>query len=177
MKLHQPSALSIWLMCRGNKSQGLTLIEFLVLVFVIGIWAAVALPSLLSQPHRNKDVEARNILGVMNRGQVAYFTEKNAFAGSIEKLGIGIKSETTNYRYLTQKTNQAAFNYAISKVPTLKSYAGAVWTETPNINGIKEELSLSILCEAKEPGATKPADPVYNNGGYVCGKGTVTLGL
>ncbi len=176
MKLHQHSALSIWLMCRNNKTQGMTLIEFLVVVFVIGILAAIALPSLLSQPHRDKRVEARNTVGVMNRAQQAYYTEKNAFADSIDKMGIGIKSETTEYRYLTRKTDRAAFNYGISKEPSLKSYAGAVWTETTESNGIKEKTTRAILCEAKEPGISISAKPVYENGGFVCPESAVILG-
>ncbi|MBW4496882.1 MAG: prepilin-type N-terminal cleavage/methylation domain-containing protein [Oscillatoria princeps RMCB-10] len=176
MKLHQNYALSIWLLCRWNKTQGLTLIEFLVVVFVIGILAAVALPSLLSQtPKRGPWVEARNNIGALNRAQQAYYIEKNAFAGSIEKLGIGIK-DSTNYRYLTQKTDRVAFNYAIPKVPNIKSYVGAVWTETTESNGIKEKTTRAILCEAKEPGISISAKPVYENGGFVCPNSAVILG-
>ena len=176
MKLHQNYALSIWLRCQKNKTQGLTLIEFLVVVFVIGLLAAVALPSLLSQPQRNKDVEARNTVGLMNRAQQAYYTEKNAFAGSFEKLGIGIKTETTNYGYSIRVTKEAAFHYGITKIPNKKSYVGAVWTETDTANS--QSTTRAILCEAKEPvaAATKPADPVYKDGQFVCGEGTVELG-
>ncbi len=174
MKLHQNYALSIWLMCQNNKTQGLTLIDFLAVVFIIGILASVALPSLLSQtPKRNPLAEARNNVGAMNRAQQAYDFEKGGFADSIEKLGIGIKPETTNYSYSIRVTDGAVFHYGITKSPNLKSYAGAVWTESDTATS--QSTTRAIMCEAKKPAATKPADPVYNNGGYVCGEGTVML--
>jgi type II secretory pathway pseudopilin PulG len=180
MILHQPSAISIWIRCQKNKTQGMTLIEFLVVAFVIVTLAAVALPSLLScNTGKVKQVEARNTVGAMNRAQQAYNLEKGGFAGSIDKLGIGIRTETTNYSYSIRVTKGAAFHYAITKQPNFKSYVGAVWTETTNINGKKEDTTRAIMCEAEKPvaAATKPADPVYENGGYVCGEGTVRLGV
>ncbi|MBW4496881.1 MAG: type IV pilin-like G/H family protein [Oscillatoria princeps RMCB-10] len=178
MKLHQNYALSIWLMCQNNKTQGAVWINCLVNLLIFGailVFVAVSLPSLTSSTGKAKQVEARNNLGALNRAQQAYFEEKKgAFAGSIEKLGIGIKVETQNYSYFSRVNERAVFYYAIPKVPKLKSYAGAVWKVT-DTNG--EKTPQSILCEAKEPVATKPADPVYENGRYVCGEGTVQLGV
>jgi type IV pilus assembly protein PilA len=176
MKLHQPSAISIWIRCQKNKTQGMTLIEFLVVAFVIVTLAAVALPSLMSCGGKCKQVEARNNIGAMNRAQQAYNIEKGAFADSFEKMGIGIKPESSNYSYFTRVNERAVFSYAIPKDPNIKSYTGAVWTETTNINGKKEETTKAILCEAEKPGATKRADTVYINGRYVCGEGTELLG-
>ncbi len=178
MKLHQNSALSIWLMCRFNKTEGLTLIEFLAVLLAIGVLVAVALPPLLSSTDRAMKVEGKNYVGAMNRAQQAYFEEnKGALADYMEKLGLGIKPEEADYRFLIRRTERAAFHYAISKKPNLKSYAGAVWKATTDINGIKEETTRTIVCEANKPATTKPVDPVYTNGGYVCGEGTVQLGV
>jgi hypothetical protein len=145
-------------------------------VIVTGILAAIFLPNPESLSHsypRAKQVEGRNTVGAMNRAQQAYFTEKNAFVYCIKRMGIGIKSDTASYRYLIRPTYRAAFNYAIAKEPKLKSYAGAVWKVT-DTDG--KTTTQAILCEAKNPAATKPADPVYKDGQLLCGEGTVKLG-
>ncbi|MBW4493358.1 MAG: hypothetical protein KME26_09805 [Oscillatoria princeps RMCB-10] len=82
-----------------RPNQGGTLIMLLAIIFISGILAVIALPSLLGQTPKAKQVEARNTIGAINRAQQAYQLEKGVFADSIEKLDLGIRRETTNYRY------------------------------------------------------------------------------
>lgn len=136
-----------------NREKGFTLIELLVVVIIIGILAAVALPSLLSQTNKAKQVEARNNTGVMNRGQVAYYTEKGYFATGVDLLGVGIKTQTTNYLYsITGASQGPVYQQSISQITTLKSYTGVGYTQANNTSSITETLSLTVLCEAKNPG-------------------------
>ena len=51
----------------------------------------------------------------MIRAQQAYYAEKSNFATSMAALGIGIKTETTNYKYAIRMTKEDIFNYGISK--------------------------------------------------------------
>jgi type IV pilus assembly protein PilA len=60
----------------------------------------LVLPSWLSQTNKAKGVEARNHIGAMNRAQQAFNLEKGGFADSMDKMGVGIKSQTENYDYL-----------------------------------------------------------------------------
>lgn len=138
-----------------RQDKGFTLIELLVVVIIIGILAAVALPSLLSQTNKAKQVEARNNTGAMNRAQQSVYLEKGAFATVTSDLGIAVKN-SANYTYTitsgssgtTDVTNQAS-----STVTTLKGYKGYVYTSISTANGISESLTLALLCEAKNPGS------------------------
>jgi hypothetical protein len=67
-----------------------------------------------------KTGEARQYVGSMNRAQEALFIEKSAFATSVDALGLGIKTETTNFKYSIRATKKAAFNYAVAKEKTYK---------------------------------------------------------
>ncbi len=82
-----------------RPNQGGTLIMLLAIIFISGILAAIALPSLLGQTSKAKQVEARNNIGAINRAQQAYQLEKGVFVDSFEKLGLIIPPETANYRY------------------------------------------------------------------------------
>jgi hypothetical protein len=112
----------------------------------------------------------------MNRAQEALFIEKSAFATSFDALGLGIKTETTNFKYSIRATKKAAFNYAVAKEKNLQSYVGGVFrvpAKNFEPNAAKEKITTtSILCEANFPGSIKPGEPTYENGKIACGKGT-----
>ncbi|MEG4810834.1 type IV pilin-like G/H family protein [Microcoleus sp. F8-D3] len=153
----------------------------LLLLMGIGVMGAIALPSFLGASNRGKDktVEAKQYVGSMNRAQQAYFAEKNAFGTSVDALGLGIKTETTNYKYSLRATKKAAFNYGVSKKKNLKSYVGGVFlvpAKNFEPNAAQEEkTTTSILCGADWPGTIKPAEPTYKNGKIACGTGTTQV--
>jgi hypothetical protein len=112
----------------------------------------------------------------MNKGQQAYFAENNAFSSSVDALGLGIKTETTHFKYSIRATKKAAFNYGLAKEKDLKSYVGGVFmlpAKNFDPNAAKEQITTRfILCKADFPGTIKPAEPTYENGKIACGKGT-----
>ncbi|UNU24675.1 type IV pilin-like G/H family protein [Microcoleus vaginatus] len=147
----------------------------------IGVIGAIALPSLFQDTTcgNTPTMEPRQYVGSMNRAQKALFIEKSAFATSFDALGLGIKTETTNFKYSIRATKKAAFNYGVSKKKDLKSYVGGVFivpAKNFEPNAAKEErTTTSILCEADSPGTINPAEPTYENGKIACGKGTTQL--
>jgi type II secretory pathway pseudopilin PulG len=148
----------------------------LLLLMGIGVIGAIALPSFLRQGGKAKQSENKQYVSAMNKAQPAVFIETSAFATSFDALGLGIKTETTNFKYSIRATKKAAFNYGVSKKKDLKSYVGAVFlVSSKNFepNAAKEErTTTSILCKGDSPGTIKPAEPTYENGKIACGKGT-----
>ncbi len=140
-----------------RREGGFTLIELLVVVIIIGILAAVALPSLLSQANKAKQVEARNNVGAMNRAQQSYNLEKPGFATDLASLGLGIASQTTNYKYSVVNDNGTNATHVNNKADfvdnKLKSYLGYTFTvEVPQPGGVTEKVTRAIICEAAKPG-------------------------
>jgi len=152
----------------------------LLLLMGIVVIGAIALPSFLVSGGGGcippKTGEARQYVGSMNRAQEALFIEKSAFSSSVDALGLGIKTETTTFKYSIRATKKAAFNYAVAKENDLKSYVGGVFllpAKNFEPNAAKEKITTtSILCEADSPGTIKPAEPTYENGKIACAKGT-----
>lgn len=151
---------------KKNGEKGFTLIELLVVIIIIGILAAIALPSFLNQSNKAKQSEARTYVGTLNKGQQAYYTEKNRFGSDINILGIGVKTATVNYTYASAGTSSATVssNNATSKgtalAVALRGYAGSVQLNV--VATTSDVTSLAILCEANAAGTAVPADPTLN---------------
>lgn len=135
---------------KKKKDSGFTLIELLVVIIIIGILAAIALPSLLSQANKAKQSEARNNIGALNRSQQARFLESGRFAtgpDGFSALGIGIPTQTVNYTYeLTgADSTKRAENKATPALPNLKPYIGIVFTTADGPSG--QATTRAVACE------------------------------
>jgi type II secretory pathway pseudopilin PulG len=159
------------------KKGKLPLLGCLSIIFVFGILSAISMSHLMCDSHKARESEALQYLRSMNRAQQALFAENGKLANSIDALGIGIKTETSSYKYSVRIANKAAFHYA---VPNYKSdhrgFVSAVFLIPPtNVTskaGQNEIETVAILCVAKSSGTLQPADPTNINGQLACGNGT-----
>lgn len=135
------------LLNKKRNNEGFTLIELLVVIIIIGILAAIALPSFLNQANKARQVEAKTYVGSMNRAQQAYFLEKSAFSTNMNGLELGI-SASSNYTYNTAETTAAQLATSTAAVQgnkPLKPYAGEVAVATSAVDGTA--TTVARLCE------------------------------
>ena len=60
-----------------KSKKGFTLIELMIVVAIIGILAAIAIPNFLKFQAKSKMSEAKTNLGAIYTGQISYFGEQN----------------------------------------------------------------------------------------------------
>lgn len=173
-----------------KEEGGFTLIELLVVIIIIGILAAIALPSFLNQANKAKQSEATTYAGSVNRAQQAYYLERNHFSDVIGGLGLGIPVETDNYTYgdnsatpvandlevinaaddavttsptdLNTEASGGAVVYATPKTATLLAYTGVTYILQDATTG--ENTTTAVLCTSNNAlGAGEPLEVDASN--------------
>ncbi len=153
---------------RKKNNSGFTLIELLVVIIIIGILSAIALPAFLNQANKAKQSEAKTNVGSMVRGQQAFYAENGAFvvnASNFSELGLGIATQTANYKYLLVASGDGVGNLGIPIPKTgqaanqiaIKKYEGGA--KIGKTQGTGEATTLTVVCEANDPPVVAGAAP------------------
>jgi type IV pilus assembly protein PilA len=83
-------------MRRTQKSKGFTLIELMIVVAIIGILAAIAIPNFIGMQKRAKTSEAKSSLGEVRTLEEAYRAEVDAYIGVPPMAEIPVGLHTDN---------------------------------------------------------------------------------
>jgi type IV pilus assembly protein PilA len=92
---------------KKKGSEGFTLIELLVVIIIVGVLAAIALPSFLNQIGKARGAEAKSSLGTINRSQQAFRLERNTFATDIANLDARVTGKFYGYAVAGGALNSA----------------------------------------------------------------------
>ncbi|NCQ90592.1 MAG: prepilin-type N-terminal cleavage/methylation domain-containing protein [Microcystis aeruginosa LG13-03] len=141
--------LVLLLKLNRKNMQGFTLIELLVVIIILGILAAIAIPSLLGQIAKGKQAEARVALGLINRAQQGYRYEKGTF-GTLPELSLEAATISLKFYEISDVGSPDAFGaaYQANAVTQfdneIKNYAGAAGQTAAG-------AYTGIICEDETP--------------------------
>jgi prepilin-type N-terminal cleavage/methylation domain-containing protein len=134
---------------QGKKARGFTLIELLVVVILLGVLAAISLPSLFGQIAKGRQAEARETLGLINRAQQGYRYEKGTFA-TLSQLSLEAATISLKFYDISEVPSPNAFGaaYQLNALTQfnddIKNYAGAAGQTAAG-------AYTGIVCEDETP--------------------------
>jgi type IV pilus assembly protein PilA len=118
---------------RAQAEQGFTLIELLVVILIIGILAAIAIPSFLNQKNKGNDAEAKSAAVTSAEAMETCATDNNGQYTNCNKSALLIVEPTLNDSQARMTVTNNQSDYAIT-VESTRSTA-VTFTYTKNASG------------------------------------------
>ncbi len=89
-------------------NQGFTLLELLVVVIIVGILAAIALPQFGKATEKARQSEAMNILGAIRTAELIYYQENATFTTTASTLAVDVPADASSEHFFTYSIPSAS---------------------------------------------------------------------
>ncbi len=138
------------------KQQGFTLIELMIVVAIIGILAAVAIPSYQDYTARAQVTEAVSLTAAFKTGLAEYYSDRGVWPANITAIGT-----TTAGKYVNAVALLGAKGGAVTVQATMKATGvnSAIASKTLNLvtsdGGLQWDCSGGDLDSKYRPGTCK----------------------
>jgi type IV pilus assembly protein PilA len=86
-------------MCKAfRKQEGFTLIELMIVVAIIGILAAIAIPNFLQYQMKSRQSEAKTNLQAIRTSEISFQAEKGCYIGVVTSEPVGMAVPAVNVK-------------------------------------------------------------------------------
>jgi type IV pilus assembly protein PilA len=128
-----------------NKAKGFTLVELMVVIVIVGILAAVAIPKFLDASQKAKASEFPTQLTAIYTGQLAYNAEKGQYVSTFDFLrdsaGVDVPSSSRWFTYGLKAGGTTAF----TGTATCNGFGQAATTDWATINEANAKAASAVL--------------------------------
>ncbi len=137
-----------------RKLKGFTLIELMIVVAIIGILAAIAIPNFIKFQARSKQGEAKTNLKSLFTAQKTYFAEKDTYSSLMGTIGF---SPERGNRYAMRMDPACVWEGRAATAPTNTGVATCIEVDTFRFVGSTAQPVVDAASSA-----VLPAPPVGN---------------
>ena len=138
---------------KDRQQLGFTLVELLVVMVIIGVLSAIALPNFINQVGKARETEAKNNLGAIGRAQQAYHFEHKTFASNLTQLSANNMFTPKYYDYPAPTASNSLLKQRATAVDAngdrVRDYALGVYFSAGSY--------AIAFCEGKDVGAVVEA--------------------
>jgi type IV pilus assembly protein PilA len=117
-----------------RSQKGFTLIELMIVVAIIGILAAIAIPNFLSYQAKARQSEAKTNLGGVYVSETAFFGEQGEF-GNFTQIGYTLGSVSNGACAVCRYTYRIGASTSTTAIGTAATATTITGTTTPNTEG------------------------------------------
>ena len=132
---------------RSGDESGFTLVELLVVMLILGILAAIAVPSFFNQRDKARDADAKSLVRTAETAMETYATDNGgSYAAATPALLIGVESTLNN----ADGGDGSANGDALTVTSTATTYAVTVASpNTPNTFSINRAANgtTTLTCD------------------------------
>lgn len=105
-----------------KKNKGFSLVELMIVVSIIGILAALAVPRFQGFQARAKSAEARTSLAHIYTLQQSFYGDNDTYSPSFAAIGFTLNGQSGTATIAANTTAKVRYNYTFSVAPTISVF-------------------------------------------------------
>ena len=140
---------------RSRAEDGFTLIEILVVIMIIGVLTAIALPAFFNQRNKATDAQAKTNLVTAEKAIEAYFTDERSYATA----SMIAPSGPTSLRVIEPSLNNSPVPTIAAQTKDTYSFEVVSTSSSPVTYGLDRDSNgvISRTCSPAATGGCRPS--------------------